>query len=352
VKRAFTLIELLVVIAAISLLVALLLPAVQAAREAARRSRCASNLRQIGIALHAYHDVFGSLPPGRMMTYDRRFAGPNPPCTSRIVDKSFLVMVLPQVEQAALYDAINQDLTILGRENRTAHRVAVGVFACPSDPDSGWPRPADAAIMAAFGLADPAEPLEMVYTSYSGSHGAFFVNAVPRPATRCTVDGRLRAQADGVFNDQSPVGLGQVADGLGQTLFVAEKATTLFGDLDAVDPSLHDRLGWYVAGNWGDTLLTTFYPPNMPFRVALAAGRAHTRAASSLHPGGLNALLGDGSVHFLRDSIDSWPFDPATGQPAGARRAAGGWWVDLPRPGVWQALASRAGGEVVGPTPD
>ena len=96
--RGMTLIEALVVITIAALLLALLLPAVQAAREAARRATCCNNLRQIAIAASSYHDTFDAYPPGRMMTYDRRFAGPSPPCTSPIVDKSFLVMILPQME--------------------------------------------------------------------------------------------------------------------------------------------------------------------------------------------------------------------------------------------------------------
>ena len=346
--RGFTLIELLVVIGVVSLLVALLLPAVQSAREAARRAQCVGHLRQIGLALHGYHDTIGSLPTGRFMTYDPRLAGLNPPCTSAAVDKSFLALLLPALEQVALYHAINCDLSIFGYENRTVHSVSVGVFACPSDPESGQPRPGDDREMVAQGLAVPGETLLMSFTSYSGCYGSYYVSAIPRPETSCVVPGPLMAQANGCLRDGQPIPFSAITDGLSQTIFVAEKSTTTFRRLDGVDPEIFPRFGWYFSGNWGDTLFTTAYPPNMGRKVSLAAGQAHTFAASSLHPGGLNALMGDGSVRFVGDSIQTWPTNPLTGQPAGAFLDRGGWWAHLPPAGVWQALGTRSGGEIIG----
>ena len=345
-RTGFTLIELLVVISIISLLMALLLPAVQSAREAARRAKCANNLKQIGIALHAYHDIFGSFPFGRIVSFDPRFAGANPPCTTRIIDKGLLVMILPQMDQGQIYNAVNQSLTIVGRENRTIHSVAIASYACPSDTEAGRPREGDVLEMARYGLATPDERLTMTFTSYSGCYGAFDIDAVATPATGCMIPPRLLAQANGSFSDASPISTTSIMDGLSHTILVAEKATTRFRGLDR-NETLFRRYGWYFTGNWGDTLFTTFYPPNMIKRVAAVAGVWHTRAASSLHPGGLNVLMGDGSTRFVKETIQTWPFEPLTGQPVGAVRGSGGWWEKVPPVGVWQALGTRAGNETI-----
>lgn len=345
-RTGFTLIELLVVISIISLLMALLLPAVQSAREAARRAKCANNLKQMGIALHSYHDLFGSLPFGRIVSYDPRFAGANPPCTTRIIDKGLLVMILPQMDQGPVYNAVNQSLTIVGRENRSVHAVAIESYACPSDTEAGRPRDGDVLEMSAYGLATPEERLTMTFTSYSGCYGAFDVDAVSTPDTGCVIPPRLMAQANGSFSDASPISVTSVTDGLSNTIFVAEKATTRFRGLDD-DQTIFRRYGWYFTGNWGDTLFTTFYPPNMIKRVAAVAGVSHTRAAGSQHPGGMNVLLGDGSARFVKDTVQTWPFEPLTGQPTGAVRGTGGWWEKVPPAGVWQALGTRAGNEPI-----
>ena len=343
-RPGFTLIELLVVIAIIGILVGLTLPAVQAAREAARRLQCANNLKQLGLALSGYHDSFGSLPPGRMKSYDPRYSGPDPPCTSELVDKGILIFALPFLEQATLYNAINQDLTILGAENRTVHDVVVSAFACPSDPDAGVPRLLNLGNLAALGVTDPAF---MVFTSYAGNTGSLMVNALPAPGRDCVVPPRAAAQNDGVFHDVSPINFAMIRDGLGNTLFLAEKSATSLSRLDAITPGFAAHHGWYVTGNWSDTLVTAFYPPNTAAKVAAGSTDAHANSASSLHPGGLNVLMGDGSVRFLKDSIQSWPFDPISGAPRGASRAPGGWWTGLPAAGVWQKLSTRAGGEII-----
>src|SRR4029077_18917949 len=126
-RRAFTLIELLVVIAIISVLIALLLPAVQAAREAARRASCVNNLKQLGIALHNYHDTMGAFPPGYLsimgpVTFDN--TGPGWGWAAR---------TLNQMEQSPLFNSINFVLGIEFPANQTARLTVVASFLCPTD---------------------------------------------------------------------------------------------------------------------------------------------------------------------------------------------------------------------------
>jgi prepilin-type N-terminal cleavage/methylation domain-containing protein/prepilin-type processing-associated H-X9-DG protein len=345
--RGFTLVEVLVVLAILSLLIALLLPAVQNAREAARRIQCVSHLRQIGLALQNYHDAHACFPLGRVKSYDPRVRGDNYPCSSRIADQSLLVRILPYAEQSPIYQAINHDLSIFSFENRTIHTHSVSLYACPSDPESGFPRPADARNLKSLGLAGPEDEIPMVYSSYAGSLGSCAVFAQPSPSNGCRPDPRLLAQANGLFIDNRPIRIAEISDGTSHTVAVFEKATTPYRKLDPIDPSLFRRFGWFVSGNLGDTLATTFYPPNMHRKVALLAGLAHAYAPGSTHPGGLNVLFADGSARFIADSIDSWPADPLSGTPSGALRAEGGWWENLPNPRIWQALATRAGGEII-----
>ncbi len=348
-RSGFTLIELLVVIGVASLLLALLMPAIQSAREAAGRVRCAANLRQIGIALHNYHDMHGSFPVGRITSYDPRYDGGHPPCTTFAIDKSFLVMILPQMDQAPLFNHINQSVSMLGRENSTTRGVAVPAYACPSDPRAGLVREQDPSTYARLGLADLGRPLRFSATSYSGCFGSYDVNAIPC-FSQCRPSGRLSAQANGSIGDAAPIRAASIGDGLSHTIFVAEKAVTTFGDLDAFDPTLSQRYGSWAEGNWGRTLFTTFYPPNYWKDGTINLWWAWLHGASSLHPDGLNVLMGDGSVRFVKESIQTWPTDPLTSYPIGASKTSGGWWENVPRPGVWQALSTRSGGEVVDPS--
>jgi len=319
--RGFTLIELLVVVAIIGLLVGLTIPAVQAAREAARRGQCANNLKQIGIALHGYHDAHASLPQGRLFSRDPRYVPVGDPCTGPF-DRSFLVAVLAQAEQTPLYNAINHDTTVFAPENGTARAATVGIYACPSDPDSGRPRAAslDEGIVS-------IEYGPVTYTSYSGVMGATYSFALPDPRRGCLPDPEEVARADGSFNDLAPISVASVTDGLSQTMMVAEKSTTILRNLlDPHSPMAAERYGWWFVGQIGDTLVTAAYPPNNYRKAPPDHSGPWLSSPSSQHPGGVHVLMGDGSVRFIKETIDS-PRQPGRG--------------------VWQKLATRNGGEII-----
>ncbi len=323
-RGGFTLVELLTVIGVIAVLVALLIPAAQAAREAARRGQCANNLKQLGLALHAYHDTFGSLPPGKPLDAAVNEA---PSCWLRL---------LPFVDQVTVFNACNFSLPLLSDANSTIRSTAIATLACPSDPGAVV-REAGASFIPNNG------PLpRWFFTSYVGCFGSTDTSPTVVP------DGRGFAQSDGVISEVTPLSFNQVSDGLGNTIFVSERSNFYLMQLSTFNPHLAEVYGWYFLGLPGFTLFTTLYPPNMPLKVAAGAGKNHAFAASSTHSGGVNALMGDGSVRFIKDSVATWPFDPITGYPSGASVGPGGFWNNLPQPSVWQALSTRSGGEVVG----
>jgi prepilin-type N-terminal cleavage/methylation domain-containing protein/prepilin-type processing-associated H-X9-DG protein len=206
-RPGFTLIELLVVIAVIAVLVALLLPAVQAAREAARRATCTNNLKQIGLALHNYVQAHDTLPPGYVGTWD--------PVTSYEAGPGWgwAAMVLPQLEQKPVFDAINFSLTIQHPGNLTVRPTPLSVFLCPSDQMARtW--------TAQFGFyryfngrlySDVTPICDVAGANYVGVYG------VGEPG----VDG------DGVLFRNSAVRFAHITDGLSLTLCAGERSTAL-----------------------------------------------------------------------------------------------------------------------------
>ncbi|MHB1557829.1 MAG: DUF1559 family PulG-like putative transporter, partial [Isosphaeraceae bacterium] len=307
-RRAMTLIELLVVIGVLTLLAAIILPAVQFARQSARRVQCLNNLRQIGLAIQSYHEAVGSLPPGRFLLYDPRFAGANPPCSSTSVDKSFLVEILPFIDNSPLYNTINQSLAIVGPENTTVWSVPVSAYACPCDVAAGRPHLLDPAQLPSYGIpALTDDAYFMVFASYAGCFGSLNTSALPTESRHCFVAPQNIAQNNGCFNDRSPIRFASVTDGMSHTLLCAERTNFI---------DRYDRNGWYVTGNLGDTLFTALRPPNP--RDAGGSLLVVPSAASSLHPGGVATLMADGSARFIKESIQSWPFDSLTRGPSGA----------------------------------
>ncbi|HEU5118030.1 MAG TPA: DUF1559 domain-containing protein, partial [Isosphaeraceae bacterium] len=128
--RGFTLIELLVVIAIIGVLIALLLPAVQAAREAARRAQCTNNMKQLGLSMHNYHDTMGSFPIGRTGS---GYSYPGCPNTNR---RTWALSIMPYLELASVFNAVNFSQPFYDASNRTAVMTSISVYQCPSDPNN------------------------------------------------------------------------------------------------------------------------------------------------------------------------------------------------------------------------
>jgi prepilin-type N-terminal cleavage/methylation domain-containing protein/prepilin-type processing-associated H-X9-DG protein len=338
-RSGFTLIELLVVIAIIGVLISLLLPAVQAAREAARRAQCTNNLKQLGLALHNYHDANGRFPLGG-------FQMPPPgdpaaaPCNGRH-EHGFLIALLPYIEQSSLYNAQNFSVHYDGAANTTVFGAGVGTIWCPSDPD------VQEATTQSHGAAAP-----MRHTSYRGNAGtAFYVGRFSQPGCDPQHGARL-AKADGILYYYSSVPIAGIRDGTSNTLAIGELA---YGKLPASDR--WDWI-WWNSGNNADTLAHTLYPINPQKKIN--EGYTNTdllginvsvmyQTFSSMHPGGMNAAFCDGSVRFLKDSIDTTPYDGSTGLPVGVTADANGIVQYAPgqRRGVWQAISSRNGGEAI-----
>ena len=154
-------------------------------------------------------------------------------------------------------------------------------------------------------------------------------------------------QINGCFNDLPRLTTASVTDGLSNTVFASERAMG-FINADRVNP-----LGrWTDSSDWdgGNTLVFAWISPNRMFYDSDPAFRTSLLplvTVSSRHPGGVNVLLGDGSARFVKDTISSWPIDPATNSPVGIISWFDGF-KNVPPPGIWQALATRSGGEVIG----
>jgi prepilin-type N-terminal cleavage/methylation domain-containing protein/prepilin-type processing-associated H-X9-DG protein len=315
--RGFTLIELLVVIALIAILVALLLPAVQAAREAARRIQCVNNLKQMGIALHGYHDALGTFPMGYMAS--SRFTDG---ATDTAPGWSWSAMILSGLEQGPLYGAANFSLPVEALQNTTVIRSMITAYLCPSDLTIG-PFPVTDASGQVLAVAAPS--------SYAASVGGNETDT----AMGINNDGL----GTGVFFRNSRVRLADITDGASQTIAVVERAwSKASGIWPGAVANGTIRRG---AQNNCPTTGALFYPA-----ATLVQAHCHLINAnsdpdgglddcSSLHPGGANFLFADGSVHFLKNILGD----------AGTR--PDGTTIYYPSDVVFQALATRSCGEVV-----
>lgn len=326
-RRGFTLIELLVVMGIIGMLTALLLPAVQLARESARRAQCQNNMKQIGLGLANYIDTHGYFPQGQTKSEDPRFLTTSwLPCSGP-ADRSFLVALLPFVERRFQFDMFNHQVAMIGPEQSTARMPVVSFYACPSDTEAGWQQ---AMVMKEpwYGDLDGAT-ITSWRSSYAGCHsvGGQFVLGGPG----CIIPVWEIPLVNGCITGLSDLSLASVTDGLSHTMVVAEKsANLLVQEMQLMEPERRGTNGIWISGSIRETVFRAADSPNAFRKLPVTEGMAPwTTAASSQHPGGVNVLMGDGSVRFVKETIDSWDGPP-------------------PRTyGVWQKLATRNGGEAI-----
>jgi prepilin-type N-terminal cleavage/methylation domain-containing protein/prepilin-type processing-associated H-X9-DG protein len=349
-RRAFTLIELLVVIAIIAVLIALLLPAVQAAREAARRMQCVNNLKQIGLALHNYHSIHDTFPLGASQGLH------DPGVYQAKQNWSALGLMLPQMEQLAIYNTINfafgvdenSTTTYCHWANLTAVNTQIKAFLCPSDAGNGlYPSPTN--YFASVGTT-------CNFTVGIGGNTSV-ANLSDHPTTGLFAFQRgygIRDCLDGTSNTvaytESTVGnanqvLGQKDIGIvnvgaltGSGGLLQDASTSTAGTiagLAACDAAWNNKTGTsdkargkvWAHGSMAFSMINTIATPNQnngtwTYCGDLGSGSLAAYAeADSFHAGGVNCMMADGSVKFIKNSISRT---------------------------TWWALGTKANGEVVG----
>ena len=303
-RTAFTLVELLVVITIIGILIALLLPAVQAAREAARRMQCANNMKQVGLAMHNYNYSLGSLPTGAFLSGGSGSLGP---------ELTALVVLLPYLEQANLAGIYDFNLRVYHPDNRQAVATSVPSYNCPSDDSAGT-----VAAYSGFARSNVA----VSYGSQEGVCETCVCCSNPMPPAE--------VRTNGAFQFDQARKLNEFIDGTSYTVMASEILTAEASSTDSRGQwarLLHGAsYEHYDTPNSSalDVMFATtcLEEPGMPC-TTLGTTDLHLQhnAARSQHPGGVNVVFVDGHVSFIPDTINL---------------------------AVWQALGARNDGKTLG----
>ncbi|QDT65125.1 DUF1559 domain-containing protein [Calycomorphotria hydatis] len=298
-RAGFTLIELLVVIAIIAILIALLLPAVQQAREAARRSQCKNHLKQIGIALHNYHDTSQTLPPGGFYAISPDGASSTNENTAfGVVSHSYLTALLPYVEFSAMYEDFNDIQGWRGLANRRAVNGVPPVYQCPS---STLPRSdhVDETILDASNTVIG----QMYAGHYAGNMGpnatgfTYLCKQTPRPAGTPGCESGNDVANQGVLGNNTKVRFRDITDGTSNTIMVGELSAIEYAT-GVTAPRAWSR------GCANDSCGMT---KNVKFGInvhGFISGEFNNMSFGSAHVGGAQLLMADGSVHFTSEVID------------------------------------------------
>jgi prepilin-type N-terminal cleavage/methylation domain-containing protein/prepilin-type processing-associated H-X9-DG protein len=342
--RGFTLIELLVVIAIIAVLISLLLPAVQSAREAARRAQCVNNLKQLALAAHNYESANLCFPMGDSVGRDWQ--------TNGLVRQNFghFVAITQYYEQGAAFNALNCSVMMYEAQNSTVSGVGISILWCPSDGIINglrWP--------GMQGDGWDCAPIPMTYSSYAGNLG---------PLVYCWKDPSLSTM-QGMFSHNGSAAVGgpglgttvrisSITDGTSNTLIYGEHAHARISQSGDTAGDLYG-VNWWTSGDYGDTTFSTMFAPNY-FSNSNQADDLYPQMqcrqdnwsmdSGSMHPGGANFALADGSVRFIKNSIQSWNWQKIAFTNGGTGGVST-YNLNGITYGVFQALSTRNGGEVI-----